>query len=257
MHRSSIFLSLTLITHSILEGLQLRNVVRHLLRVGVSFVLVDQPINPLSRLLPWYSRCPRSFHRNHNTCTPDYNSTQWSEDAVRTCVKVTNTSIRQTKRVWQQQLCFTKTVHLLQTRCSDHGNFNKQDLLIVPSIASKNGLFLLVMLLSVTEVSKELRINLFGETGPQTLLPSCNEHVGVEASWYHSYGSWYSGCGRYDAFASPFYTMMRNHSFLLLLPSTEPHSTVKPVPYLFLNTGQKSVKRGLWKANTTLFAKGT
>lgn len=77
---------------------------------------------------------------------------------------------------------FTKTIHLLQTRCSDHGNFNKQDLLIVPSIASKNGLFLLVMLLSVTEVSKELRINLFGETGPQTLLPSCNEHVGVEAS---------------------------------------------------------------------------
>lgn len=82
----------------------------------------------------------------------------------------------------QQQLCCFKTAFSMRAVCSDHSDYNKQDLLIVPSIASKNGLFLLVMLLSVTEVSKELRINLFGQKDARLPLPSCNEHVGVEAS---------------------------------------------------------------------------
>ena len=53
---------------------------------------------------------------------------------------------------------------------------------IVLSIQSKYGLFLLIVLLRITEVSKELRVNLRVTSGEMRLLPSCNEHAGAEAS---------------------------------------------------------------------------
>lgn len=74
----------------------------------------------------------------------------------------------------------------------------------VPRIASKSGLFLLIVLLGEAKVSKELGINLENHIVKSIPTPFSNEHVDVEVSWYHSYGSWYSDYERYDAFASPF-----------------------------------------------------
>ena len=62
------------------------------------------------------------------------------------------------------------------------GGCNKQEIEIVLSIQSKYGLFLLIVLLRITEVSKELRVNLRVTSGEMRLLPSCNEHAGAEAS---------------------------------------------------------------------------
>ena len=62
------------------------------------------------------------------------------------------------------------------------GGCNKQEIEIVLSIQSKYGLFLLIVLLRITEVSKELRVNLRVTSSEMHLLPSCNEHAGAEAS---------------------------------------------------------------------------
>lgn len=129
-----------------------------------------------------------------------------------TCVKVMKTSIP----LWSDDQPVIVWNMVKWQRCGGKGKtmWNKQEIEIVLSIQSKYGLFLLIVLLRITEVSKELGVDLFFTILLIDLLPSCNEHAGAEASWYHSYGSWCSGYVPYDAFASPFYTTVNTPSLL-------------------------------------------
>ena len=111
--------------------------------------------------LPWCSQYLRSFRPIRNTCRRDYNSVHKKPSAIHTCVRVINNNIS-----WTFNGLLSKQV-IIRRNHSSHGIEEDTDKgmktnksYTVPRIASKSGLFLLVVLLREAKVSKELGINL-------------------------------------------------------------------------------------------------